>query len=181
MVCPYLVQNNVRNTFVENKTMTARDLPSLNNDIFYLLLSKVIELEDTELKNLQDVYNGRMTVTQKLDLSVDASVLQKLIKHTQLLYRKSILNIGWLHDAKQLYHYHWSVANKFNQINLRRWCEGCGKEYFSRTFTPAELKNFLHTNWKCNDGCICEEYFSGLNWCIDCRYGTHDFIPSDEE
>ena len=161
--------------------MAARDLPRLNDDVLYVLLSKVVELEETELKKLRDFYNGRLTVTQVLDSSVDAPILQKLIKHTQLLYRKSILNIGWLHDAKQLYHYHWSVANKFNQINMRRWCEGCGKEYFSRTFTPTELIDFLHANWKCDDGCICEEYFSGLNWCIDCRYGTHDFIPSDEE
>ena len=49
MVYPNLLSNNVRAIFVENKTMAARDLPRLNDDVLYVLLSKVVELEEIEM------------------------------------------------------------------------------------------------------------------------------------
>ena len=158
-----------------------KDLPTLNDDVLLLIMRKMIELEISDLTKMRVIYNGWLYVTNLPRWPRDLSILQKIVHHKNVLYHKSQLDIGWIHDAKRLHNNHWHLASKFTTITMRRWCEGCGSDFYNRSFSPAQLEVFLLETWKCDSGCICEEFFSGLNWCVNCRYGTHDFFQFDDE
>ena len=159
--------------------MTSRDLPDLNDDVLRVILSKVEELENDDLRKLQECYNGRLVLTQVVESAQDLSIMKQVIVHTKTFYKQSSLDIFWIQDAKKLCQQYWPMAVRFSKITLRRLCEGCAKEYHCQTFTPNELKDFVKFKWTCTDGCYCEDYFSDLNWCIDCRFDFRYGLPHD--
>ena len=157
-----------------------RVISDLNEDTLRVLYAKIVQLETDELEQLlkADFIRGYLLKPGRTYWDHN---LNLVINHVAAIYDLSSLHIGWLHDAMSLYKLHWQVASKFKEILLQRWCEGCGKRYQTLSLTPDEVEGFLAQNWKCDQDCVCEEYFSGLNWCVDCRYGTHDFIETDGE
>ena len=157
--------------------MTSRELPHLNDDVLRVLLAKVVDLENNDLRKLRQCYDGRIVVTQLVESAQVLSILEQLIMHTRTLYKQSSLDVFWIQDAKKLCHQHWPLTVKFSRITLRRLCEGCSKEYHCQSFTPNELKDFVKAKWTCTDGCFCEDYFSNLNWCIDCRFDFRYGLP----
>ena len=159
--------------------MLSRDLPHLNDDVLHVLLSKVVELEKNDVAKLRKIFNGRLVLTQVIESAQDLSIMEQVIRHTHTLYKQSSLDVFWIHDAKKLCYQHWPLAVRFSKVTLRRLCEGCAKEYHCQTFTPNELKDFVKTKWTCTDGCFCEDYFSDLNWCIDCRFDFRYGMPHD--
>ena len=172
---------NTTRCFFSCKMTEVRDLPKLNEDVLLHLTKVIVRLETAELEELSRAFRGKLALQDVKKQPKNISAWETVVNHLNILYSNSRLDIGWIHDARELYRNHWKSVNKLGKILLRRWCEGCGKEYYSREFTPKELEKFLLENWQCEEGCICEEYYSGLNWCLDCRYGTHDFIESDIE
>ena len=129
-----------------------RELPRLNEDVLLHLTEVIVRLETAELQKLSSAFRGKIALLDVKKWPKDISALEKVVNHLNILYSNSRLDIGWIHDARELYSNHWKSVNIVREILLRRWCEGCGKEYYSQEFTPKELEKFLVENWQCEEG-----------------------------
>lgn len=130
----------------------ARELSTLNEDVLLHLTEIIVRLETAELEKLSRAFHGKVALQDVKTWPKNISALEKVVNHLNILYSNSRLDIGWIHDARDLYRNHWKSVTKLRKILLRRWCEGCGKEYCSREFTPKELEKFLLENWQCEEG-----------------------------